>query len=567
MFSHYGLLTLVYLLFTAHINAQKFNYNNQTLQELLIASANKDSIALDILIKKAKKEKNFVYLNDAYHIKMFYGDIPTQLAYADSIIKSRLYFENKIHPSGAYLTKARIQYNLKDFQNAIDNYILAHSYATANTNEVDIFLSNRGLGLAQTQIGNLNTAIDLYRKNLKYLEETDPVNKIHYQSDYLATVFELANTYADIHKPDSADYYNRKGIHASLRRNDDFYYYSFVLNTGIVHRQKALYQQAIDSLIKAESFFRIQNDLPKLGIIYYYMGDTFLAAKKEKQGVQFLKKTDSIFELTEDIRIKIHETYQKLITHFKNKEDANNRLYYTDKLIALKELINKENNYITNKLAFDYKIPQLKADKEKLQQLLYRRKQTSQILSYSLIITIFLGLIFFTYQYRKRKRYKKRLDELIQKDRKALPTSTSKMIIEQAVKTLNLSPDIIAAIEEGLHSFEQKKAFTDTSLSINSLSKTLNTNPNYLSKFINRTKNMSFTHYVNNLRIAYCVSKLKEDPTYKKYTIEAIAHEFGFKTGGAFSRSFERNTGIKPSYFIKNLPNPTEDSNNYKSAG
>jgi len=566
MIERWGVFLILWMCCILKITGQ--NYNHQTLQELLIASANNDTIALDILIKRAKKEKNYAYLNNAYYIKMYNGDIPTQLAYADSIIKSRLYFEDKTHPSGAYLTKARIQYNLKDFQNAIDNYILAHSYAKTNANEDDIFLSNRGLGLAQTQIGNLNAAINLYRKNLKYLEEeADPVKKVYYQKDYLATIFELANAYADIHKPDSAHYYNRKGIHASLSRNDDFFYHSFVLNSGIVHGQKALYQQAIDSLTKAESFFYIQNDLPKLGVIYYYMGNTFLAAKKEKQGVQFLKKTDSIFELTEDIRIKIQETYQQLIAHFKNKEDLNNRLYYTDKLIALKELINQEHNYITNKLAFDYEIPQLKADKENLQNLLYRRKQSSRILAYSLIIAILLGLFFFIYQYRKRKRYKKRLDKLLQKDKKVLSTSKPKIIIKQAVKTLDLSPDIIAALEEGLHHFEQEKAFTDRSLSINSLAKSLNTNPNYLSKFINRTKNMSFTHYVNNLRIEYCVLKLKEDPMYKKYTIEAIAQEFGFKTGGAFSRSFERNTGIKPSYFIKNLPDPIENPTSYKSAG
>ena len=62
-----------------------------------------------------------------------------------------------------------------------------------------------------------------------------------------------------------------------------------------------------------------------------------------------------------------------------------------------------------------------------------------------------------------------------------------------------------------------------------------------------------FSAYISELRIDLCVDKLKNDQTFRKYTMNAIAHEIGFNNAESFSKAFHRRTGIYPSYFIREL--------------
>jgi AraC-like DNA-binding protein len=62
------------------------------------------------------------------------------------------------------------------------------------------------------------------------------------------------------------------------------------------------------------------------------------------------------------------------------------------------------------------------------------------------------------------------------------------------------------------------------------------------------------------LRVAYTISKLKEEKTFRNYTIIAIAEEVGFSNAKSFSKAFSKTTDINPSYFIKELNKRLEDS-------
>ncbi|NRA06511.1 MAG: helix-turn-helix domain-containing protein, partial [Nitrosopumilus sp.] len=60
-------------------------------------------------------------------------------------------------------------------------------------------------------------------------------------------------------------------------------------------------------------------------------------------------------------------------------------------------------------------------------------------------------------------------------------------------------------------------------------------------------------HYINDLRIKYAIEKLKTSETFRKYTLQSIANEVGFKKAESFSRAFQKNTGLTPKYFMKEL--------------
>lgn len=101
--------------------------------------------------------------------------------------------------------------------------------------------------------------------------------------------------------------------------------------------------------------------------------------------------------------------------------------------------------------------------------------------------------------------------------------------------------------------FEANKDFLIKKITLNSLSKKLETNPKYLSKIINFYKQKSFNNYINDLRIEYIINKIKTEHVFKKYSIKALAFEAGFNNSQSFSQFFYKKTGIYPSYFIKQL--------------
>ena len=104
-----------------------------------------------------------------------------------------------------------------------------------------------------------------------------------------------------------------------------------------------------------------------------------------------------------------------------------------------------------------------------------------------------------------------------------------------------------------LNAFEQQKGYLSTTVSLSSLSKILETNSSYLSKIINHSKGKKFKNYLNDLRVAHAHIELKNNPQQRKYTIEAIAFDFGFKSAENFSKKFKAVYGMYPSRYLREL--------------
>jgi len=53
--------------------------------------------------------------------------------------------------------------------------------------------------------------------------------------------------------------------------------------------------------------------------------------------------------------------------------------------------------------------------------------------------------------------------------------------------------------------------------------------------------------------LIYTIETLKTNPTFRKYSVKAIAEEVGFGNTDSFTNAFKKKTGITPFYFIKEL--------------
>jgi len=152
---------------------------------------------------------------------------------------------------------------------------------------------------------------------------------------------------------------------------------------------------------------------------------------------------------------------------------------------------------------------------------------------------------YFITQNKKNKAQFQRLLSETQKPKKQ-PES-------KPTKTLNINPETVNLVLKQLEDFENTKAFTNETMTLNTLAKEFNTNQKYLSQIINYHKQKNFANYINELRVNYVVQKLKNEPQFRNYTIKAIGNEVGFSSTESLTNAFYKTTKIKLSYFLKEL--------------
>ena len=107
----------------------------------------------------------------------------------------------------------------------------------------------------------------------------------------------------------------------------------------------------------------------------------------------------------------------------------------------------------------------------------------------------------------------------------------------------------------GLKKLEQKEAYLDPNFKLAFVAKKLNTNTAYLSQYFNQVMQKSFSEYTQELRIHYVLQKLVDAPYFRKYTLQAIAEEVGYKDANTLVRVFKKQTGLSPNYYIEKLEN------------
>ena len=98
-----------------------------------------------------------------------------------------------------------------------------------------------------------------------------------------------------------------------------------------------------------------------------------------------------------------------------------------------------------------------------------------------------------------------------------------------------------------MDSFKQhmvkEQGFLNPSLTIDEISRTLNTNRTYVSKLVNLYYGMSFRDYINMLRIDYAKQLMTDEPDA---SLDYIAAKSGFQSSTQFIRKFREKEGITP---------------------
>ncbi|PKV52036.1 AraC-like DNA-binding protein [Aquimarina sp. MAR_2010_214] len=503
-------------------------------------------------LKKAKNENDSIKMADGYYFisKICSSDI--EINYLDSLIMVSKNLKHIKYPGVGYLNKGVCFYDKEDYTKALENYLIAQEYANQNKNVHHQITIKHNIGLLKKEIDATAEALFEFKQNLNFIKTQDTVNK--YSKNHIITLFAIADSYHRMDLPDSASIYVKKGLHKTFKRKDKYKYTGFLLLDGINNYMLKDYQKSLDSLYKVSQ--RIQDAErynPNEAYCYIQIARALQKLRQNDKAIYYLKKADTIItaeNYTDEKRI----AYEILIDYYKDLGDTQNQLKMMSKLIIFDSIYYAKNKNVKSDIITKYDTALLIDERNVIIDKLEQQKKISNRSIFILIgVTIVLIIIVWNY-YRKQKLYKKRFIQLINDDGKRNIEQLKREETEGLSKQeLDLPDEIIKSILKQLELFEQNNEFLNPNIKMSSVAKKLKTNSTYFSKVINLYKKKNFANYVNDLRIEYCIEKLKYDPKFRLYSIESIGEEVGFSSIQSFSRAFTKKTGITTSYFIKSI--------------
>jgi len=516
-------------------------------------------------LQKARREQIPIRIVKAYqYFSNYYKtDTATQIKYVDSIIILAKKLKDTIYPALSYLTKGNIYYSEKKFDKALDNYLLANYWAKKNYNLDILLITQKNIGNIKHRIGKYDEAISIYLES--YKRHNNHKRKKKYDNNFLGNILDLATAYSSKKNIDSAIIMNKLGYQESLKLKDSVMTQYFSISQGIMCYEKVDYKGALDSLKKGTSFLKRKNDHTNLAMVYSFIGKTYHKLSKKDSAIYYLQQADTVIQNNGMVFYpEIRDNYSLLFELSKKDGKTNAQLTYLEKLMELDSVMAHDYRHINESIIKKYDTPQPLEEKELLIQNLNKEKNKASSWVLLLSILVVLISVILYYNYRKRLLYRKKFEHLMEryaepkKEKSPITTSSKEHIPEE---TLGIAPEVVHHITAQLKHFENSTGFSNPNITLHVLASKMNTNSKYLSKIINHQKRKNFSNYLNELRIDYAVKELQTDLKLRNYTIKAIAQHVGFNNAQSFSKAFLKQTGIYPSYFIKNL-HPDENKLN-----
>ncbi len=517
------------------------------------------------LLNKAKNINDNLQIAKGYYAHAYYYQKKEPIKALNFYDKAYQYSKDLNKPNFFYSifsSKAYIYFNLDNVQEAIDNTLIAQKYAEISKNKDSYYGTKQFIAVIKSEkLGEISESLKLTNECLHYFTKNIKNN----EGMYLNLLFSKADAFKALHENDSSSYYNKLGYKKSLEFKDINWKMLFTLNEGANLIDQKKFNNALDSINKSEKYLVTTDDYGNILACYYYKGKCYKGQNNQKEAVRHFLKVDSMYKVKGFITPEFMEGYPYLINYYKKKGDKNNQIKFLETYQKLETEFKEKYQGAYKKIKEQYEIPNLVREKDK-------KINFFTVLSYIAIGIGFFGIAFGFWQYYINKRNKARFIKIIEESLKwqKYPLLLEngevidveheeiedikikqKKVIEK--KSTEINQEIIIKILSDLNQFEKNKGFLEKSITSQTLAENLNTNSKYITNIINDYKNQKVNDYINDLRIEYAVLMLQKDKKIRRYNLDSLADEFGFNNVKSFNASFEKKTGIKPSFFIKNL--------------
>jgi len=498
----------------------------------------------NLYLRKAKKEdRNSLEHIHGHYFKYEVSEFKEALLHLDTIIDISNYLKNDPkYPENAYFLKAGLYYDQEDLKMALDNYLLALDIAEQKDNAFMIAVCKNSIGLLKAErIGQEREALVLLKQSLQFYDTIR--DKSEYTQDYAALLFSLSENYRRLQVLDSSVYYNKLGLEFSDEYNEEFMRPYFIYGQGINSYSAGFPKSAI---------VKLEQSLPKLDlnnkiIAHYYLSKSYQELGDPIKRIVHLKALDSLQEGQSLYVLELRKGIEDLFEYYKKRGDLEKQLKYTVRLTALDSIHFNDYKALVHTLDVKYDDKQLKNEKEALIQQLNASMSSSQKLIYIIGGLLMLIVTIFYYFHQRQLKIKQQFKTIMSTKGHELKK------VDQKMKAIDISPVIIDSVLKKLDDFESSRGYIQPNINAYELCKIANVNKKYLVKILKYTKEKGIITYINDLRVAHAMDRLKTDPSFQKYTIKGISEEVGFSNPKSFNKSFDRVFKISAKNFIDEL--------------
>ena len=438
------------------------------------------------------------------------------------------------------VVKGNAYYDLNNDLEAFKIYTEASVLTEKYNYNVYKWIIATNLALLKLRSKNFREASSLFKRSLDYAQTYPNANK-NIQANIVSNItMNIGESYLKQKRLDSATHYSKLGLQNSLTYEDHETSSKFFKLLGNIAHEKGAYEAAIDHLKDAEKKAQNLENKLILSEIYFALAASYTQQKNLNNAISFYTKSINLLDNKNDITPIYRDACLALAKIYSDKEDYLNSKTFYEKYVIANDTLQLRKNIILNTL-YDDDVKTLEYKIKSLEE----RARTRKNYTMGFLIVLSLIIIFSIIYIKKIRLYIVSLSKSVKKK----PNTT-------------IDKEKVSHITHELAKLEEQHFFLQKDCNLYTIAKKLNTNTSYLSKIIGQTKNQSFSKYVNDLRITYAIQKIKDDKTFRSYSIKSIAEELGYKSADSFSKHFKQKTGQFPSAYIKNVQNQVRTDRN-----
>ena len=430
---------------------------------------------------------------------------------------------------------------LSDYSSAYNSFIKALLVCEKINDVGGKSVVYQNLGIIYRRIGQHDLAKQYYLKALDLC--TDSIN-------YINIINNLATNEIHTNNPDSAFYYLNKTISISKRHNSRGLG-SILNNFASCYQQIKLYDSALYYFrLSLEHNKKINNPEVEATNLSE-MGNLFFKVNKIDSALYYISLSNKIASQNKFLKI-LSDNYLTLSEIEKSKGKYKNALELYETYINLKDSI--YNAGVFGGINQMQRLYEISKTNQQIEELMVEKQIKERTILYQNFIfgfLILLIIVLFVNVYQKKKLNK-----------------TSKVLVEKNIEmaeVYNVTPDfkqkkyskktLIDELQKELLNkillvMEDTTVICDAEFSINKLAKMVQSNYLYVSDVINDLIKKNFRSFLNEYRIKEA-QRIFSAPDTKKYTIESIAQQVGFKSPNAFRKAFKDINGVNPLFYIK----------------
>lgn len=422
----------------------------------------------------------------------------------------------------------------------------------------------RRKGLALSNFGFLEEGMKDFKTAISYAEKIEDNDQKLYN---LSLCYENITLYYGIKQfenkkyRDSIIYYHKKSLEKALQISDE----NPIISQSLKYDQIAFndirmgifYLEQIDNNTKANPDLAEKHLIQALKIhknkayqipvinritLLNQLSWLYMEKKDYKNSISYAKRALNLEKQHKDPYHRV-ESFEFLANSYTEIGEKEQSAIYMREYASLKDSLSimEKNN-----------------TKEPLKQIVSEidntHKKTTKNQFILIIGIVLIAIILTVFLWRRQKKLiHKKYDALITK----ISHKEESMLVNEEAKepkTLpSITDDALKALLQKLEKFEKSEKYLRKDISVAWLANHLDTNAKYLSEGIKTHRDHNFSNYINGLKINYIINKLYENTIYREYKINYLAEECGFATPRVFLNAFKKETGITPSYFIKEL--------------